>query len=307
MILSMQLPVVVERVNRVLDGVVDVEVEWEGGDLHGRVGEHVVHCRVTRLAAMVPGATAGDAAAKATSVDDQGRTVATQCFHVPFSILDTNECLLPQGHVMRHRCSESSICVNTVGSYECVCPRVDGKDNPSVDGPSIGGGDDDAADAFWTQLAHEDRSKWEISFNTTSLSSCPSRPSTHNCCPDRAHTSDGMACRSRFQCPIDPCASDASATAASRRHNCARKATCVRTLDPLDVPANFRCQCPNGLMGNGKQCGPDDPKPQPKVMYDGITPTEETIKNDYYCDCTRPVVDACSGFPPCKGTISNET
>ena len=36
-------------------------------------------------------------------------------------------------------------------------------------------------------------------------------------------------------------------------------------------------------------------------MFDGVTPTEETVKNDYYCDCTKPVLDACSGFPPCKG------
>jgi hypothetical protein len=54
-------------------------------------------------------------------------------------------------------------------------------------------------------------------------------------------------------------------------------------------------------MGNGRKCRPGiDPKPVPKVMFDGKTPTEETIKNNYYCDCTRPVVDACTGFPPCK-------
>jgi hypothetical protein len=56
-------------------------------------------------------------------------------------------------------------------------------------------------------------------------------------------------------------------------------------------------------MGNGLQCTPADPKPQPMVMFDGVTPTEDTVKNNYYCDCTKPIVDACSGFPPCKGKL----
>jgi hypothetical protein len=57
-------------------------------------------------------------------------------------------------------------------------------------------------------------------------------------------------------------------------------------------------------MGNGKACRPGiDPKPEPKVMFDGVTPTETTIKNNFYCGCNKPIIDACSGFPPCKGTL----
>jgi hypothetical protein len=55
-------------------------------------------------------------------------------------------------------------------------------------------------------------------------------------------------------------------------------------------------------MGNGKACRPGiDAPPQPKVMFDGVTPTALTVKNNFYCGCTKPKVDACSGFPPCQG------
>lgn len=86
-------------------------------------------------------------------------------------------------------------------------------------------------------------------------------------------------------------------------NDCADNADCVRSEKPTDSP-NYTCQCPEGLMGNGRLCQEGiDPKPEPKVMFDGKTPTELTIKNNYYCGCTKPEVDACSGFPPCKGTF----
>ena len=88
---TIQLPVVVERINKVLEGVVDVEVEWTGGDLQGQVGEHFVQCKVTRLKSIISGGYDGE-----TFVDDEGRNVFTQCFHVPFTIVDTNECVVPK-------------------------------------------------------------------------------------------------------------------------------------------------------------------------------------------------------------------
>ena len=269
---------VVGRVNQVLEGVVDVEVEWTGADLHGRVGEHIVQCKVTRLASSVHSSQE-----HLISTDELGRQLVTQCFHVPFTILDTNECLLAEGHPMRHKCHESSRCVNTVGSYECLCRGLD--DELAVTIPET------VDDLFWLRLDTQKRSPWDLSFSSAALTSCPSAPSTYGCCPEHVHTKDGASCRASFRCPEDPCI---------KHHTCAHSAKCARTESPMDEP-NYKCQCPDHLMGNGHVCRPGiDVKPQPKVGFDG-TPTKETIDNDYYCDCTKPVVDACAGFPPCKG------
>lgn len=269
---------VVEKVNRVLDGVVDVEVEWSGADLHGRVGQHFVKSTVTRLASAV----ASDNLE--ITLDEDGREVTTQCFHVPFTILDTNECALPAGHTMKHRCPAPSICVNTIGSYECICPQLAENSNGSI----VPG--NTADEEFWAELEATDRSPWEVSYASESKSSCPSSASTRGCCPEAGHSTEGQKCRARFHCPTDPCTSS----------ECADNAFCTRAKSPTDHP-NYTCECPAGLMGNGRACQRGDPEPEPKVMFDGKTPTELTVKNNFYCGCTKPVVDACSGFPPCKG------
>jgi hypothetical protein len=58
-------------------------------------------------------------------------------------------------------------------------------------------------------------------------------------------------------------------------------------------------------MGNGHKCREGiDPLPKPMVKFDGITPTDETKKNDLYCSCTKPIVDPCAGFPKCEGMLT---
>ena len=92
----------IETINREVEGVVDVEVEWTGSDLQN-VGEHTIQCKVTRLASVIQGATDD------VFVDDTGREVSSLCVHIPLTILDTNECMLLPHHRMRLQCQNSAI------------------------------------------------------------------------------------------------------------------------------------------------------------------------------------------------------
>ena len=259
--------------------MVDVEVEWTGSDLHGKVGDHMIQCKVTRLVSAI----SGHVPEEETVEDSEGRQVLLQCFQLPFTILDTNECILPEGHVLRHKCQDPALCVNTIGSYDCLCPKLGESQQGDLEGD----------EGFWKQVAEQPRSPWERSYSSPSKSSCPSSASTHDSCPRLAHSIEGKACRAAFTCPKDPCVAG--------RNTCSSNAQCLRVEEnPLATP-NHDCVCPKGLMGNGHACGKGDVKPKPMVKYDGITPTEETLKNNYYCGCTKPEVDACDGFDPCKG------
>ena len=256
--------------------------------MHRRVGEHQVEMDVTRLLSAVDkDLTTGTGVTQ----DEFGRDVITQCFIFPFQILDTDECTLPSGHVMRHRCAAPSYCVNTIGSYECVCP-VGGR----AGGTDPLGSAKVADDQYFADLASQKRTSWDLSLASSSASSCPGSPSTRSCCRDgqSGSAASGDDCRAAFRCPVDPCG-------ASGDNDCASSARCVRSDSPLDRP-QYQCQCPSGLMGNGRAYRKGiDAKPRPMVEYDGVTPTAETLRNDFYCGCTKPVVDPCAGFPKCEG------
>lgn len=216
----------------------------------------------------------------------------TQCFLIPVTILDVDECSLPIGEPMRHQCHESSICVNTLGSYECLCPLGDRK---------IAIPEGAASKAFWEEVAAQPRSPWELSLGPSSVSSCPALASTFDCCYGDAHDSkEGVECRARFKCPIDPCSDKGD-------NDCVSASECLRASSPLADPT-YTCDCKEGLMGNGHTCRKGiDLDPKPMVRFDGVTPTEETVKNGLYCGCTRPVIDPCAGFPKCEGEFRKRT
>ncbi|EJK45231.1 hypothetical protein THAOC_36159, partial [Thalassiosira oceanica] len=234
-------------------GVVDVEINWSGAELHRRVGDHIVSCTVTRLAetAESPGVT--------KTTDEHGREVVSQCYEVPFTISDVDEWELRM----------------------CLPVRI---------APNIS---DDSADAYLEQINKESRNAWELS---TSKGPCPSKASTFSCCDEDGQSVEGRQCRSQFSCPSDPCSAETPA--------CDSSAVCRRTASPLARP-NHICECPEGSLGNGKSCPRSSRKRlEPKVKYDGATPTEETrraLEAGAICGCNKPTVDVCDGFPKCPG------
>jgi len=288
--------------------VVDVEVAWTGAELHRRVGERIVKCTVTRLREslgkkmmrqMIDSEEEEESSSE-VKIDEHGREIVTQCFEVPFTILDVNECTISSSDtsssnnsIMAHRCQPPSICVNTLGSYECVCPSSSFPSSPSDDFiPTT---------QFWEDITfNQHRTPWEVSYGRSSESSCPNSPSTYGCCDDDGHSREGAVCRSTFRCPIDPCDDVESP--------CSSNAACQRSSSPLAHP-NYTCECPPGLMGNGKPCPKynkqqqhQQQKQQPKVKYDGKTPTESTkrlLDAGLLCGCTKPTVDPCDGYHDC--------
>jgi len=283
--LSGVFSVAFDRINKELDGVKDVQVDYNGGDLHGRVGEHIINCTVTRMASTVKKEQLPlDEVQESRDYKDTHEVI--QCFQLPFTIEDTDECALPEGHAMAHQCQAPAMCVNTIGSYECVCPRLDERKSNILGTPT-----------YFEELMEQPRSAWELSFETQAQSSCPSSATTFGCCSGFGDEPKGATCRADFRCPKDPCGS-------AKDNTCVSQAQCARNESPNPtgmLDQTYQCNCKFGLMGNGYKCRPNiDPDPKPMVKFDGVTPTEETKKNNFYCGCSKPRIDACAGFPPCK-------
>ncbi|KAL7518361.1 hypothetical protein ACHAWX_003198 [Stephanocyclus meneghinianus] len=269
------LSLIHSKINADVTNVMGIDIQWSGTEIHRRVGERLVRSSVTRLKDY-------------EGEDHAEKNHITQCFEVPFTILDVDECQVNSGE-WAHKCKHPSICVNTLGSYECICPLLDGGGmGESLNEHNV------ASTDFWNAIQQQPRSSWEKSLSSSAESSCPDHASTYLCCEEDGHSNDGSLCRSSFKCPVDPCSN-------LQANNCAVNAKCHRTESPLSHPPYF-CACPPGTMGNGRKC-PKNEIPRPKVKYDGVTPTEETqifLTKGLICGCSVPVVDGCSGFK-CSG------
>jgi hypothetical protein len=238
------LRVVVEKVNREMAGVTNVQITWDGfrmDQTSGIVGVHHVQTLVERSSA----------------VDGRPR-----CFIVPMEILDTNECTLPPSHEWYHQCSPSAICVNTIGSYDCLCPLLDPQHQATLMNLLT---NTSTQAQGWNEVQYgPKRSLWEKNLPSSSSSSsssktnkCHGEGSTKFCCESNAHSVEGKLCRSTFLCPLDPCGDSTTTSSFSSStpssSPCDTLATCKRSTHPWDSP-NYSCTCPEGTIGNGHKC-----------------------------------------------------
>lgn len=156
--------------NRELDDVKDVVLNWSGSDVHlAKVGDHAIQCTVTRSIK--------------SQTNDEDEAVE-QCWEVLFTITDTDECLLYRGHAMAHKCQWPAFCLNTIGSYECECPIIDSSLDTSLwnyalaDGRSTCSGKKSTQDCctFDAQLDSGCRSKFRCPHDP-----CDESHGRHNC------------------------------------------------------------------------------------------------------------------------------
>ena len=263
------LRVVVEKINREIEGVQNVQITWDGSTLRQQqngVGLHHVQTLVER-----------------------STTSQQQCFIVPMEIQDTDECTLPPSHEWYHKCHSSAVCINTIGGYECLCPLLNPqhqsilieKFQANMKSNSIGTTQQQEWD---DSISHPfgNRSLWEVNLPissdskiTTAVNKCHGEASTKFCCDSDAHSVQGRICRSTFICPMDPCNSTSSPSPCD-----AKLATCTRSIHPWDTP-NFSCTCPEGYIGNGHACP-------------STTLTDEDPYSYYLCGCKPIQVDLCA-------------
>ena len=124
------------------------------------VGDHEV---VTTVSHMIEGE---DDESSSEGVVGGGKMV-TRCYLIPFFIEDVDECSLPPSNPHSHSCDSSTVCENTVGSYDCTCP------SHLVSLPS---------------------------------STCPGTSSSSSCCYDQKNNKEEeLTCKKLFKCPAEKC------------------------------------------------------------------------------------------------------
>lgn len=133
-------------------------------------------------------------------------------------VLEDGECVDIDECALGGVCPESSICVNTDGSYSCECDvgfnEVGGRCVDIDECLGQGGGHDCSANA-----------------------SCGNTPGSFRCVCDEGYLGDGHECED-----ADECAGEGGG------HDCDERAVCTNT------PGSFSCACVEGYGGDGREC-----------------------------------------------------
>lgn len=156
----------------------------------------------------------------------------TSCYNIPIVIEDIDECSLPASNPYRHKCHNSAVCQNTVGSYECSCPG----DYFGVEGSGS-----------FVQPTFLIRASNGL---------CGGKKSTGECCYAQDlcdNDSCRLQCKKNFRCTNDPC----------HAHKCHEKARCIPGLNRdlrnlfqsyVENGPNYSCECLEGYKGDGYDC-----------------------------------------------------
>ncbi|CAN0206003.1 unnamed protein product [Ascophyllum nodosum] len=183
-------------INDMLEGVTSMSMDYSGQGINRKVGKFTATAIITRVG---PG-----------DVDEE------LCFEIPYEITDTDECMLPVGQPMRHKCHGSTVCRNTLGSYECECTGgfwgEKGSGSPSLDDKPI---------------------KMEDG-------TCGGEQSTDSCCGRYLpYNVERMAkCREDFKCTSDPC----------KGHTCDEHSWC----SPGRGYEDYECPCKDGFKKDNR-------------------------------------------------------
>ncbi|XP_020600954.1 uncharacterized protein LOC110040108 isoform X2 [Orbicella faveolata] len=163
---------------------------------------------------------------------------------------DLDEC-----NTNTHNCDVNADCVNTVGSYSCMC-----KAGYTGDGQTCNDVDECST------------SSHSCDVNAV----CNNTPASHNCTCKAGYSGDGNTCSDVDECSTNSHGCDVDAVCSNTRgsHTCACKAgysgdgrTCSdvnECSDPLSVcdvnarcqntQGSYRCSCKAGFTGDGKSC-----------------------------------------------------
>jgi len=140
-------------------------------------------------------------------------TKPTTTKYTPTTKRDVNECYLGTD-----RCHYNARCINTIGSYQCVC-------NPGYTG-----------NGYRCKAVDENECKMGT-HQCDEYAQCVNTIGSYTCNCVEGYEGDGYKCQPE---KVDECATGA--------HNCSRYADCI------DKYWGFKCRCQSGYDGDGVTC-----------------------------------------------------
>jgi len=233
--------------------IYSIKFQYEGENKRLQVGRHEIQA----IAQLSENGTESLQRNTQDALENSHFNAQTHLYKAIYVVEDVDECSFSRDHPWHHKCGRGSICVNTIGSYECICPQE-----------TIG------------------YSAMEVAF-----SSCSGVSSTEHCCNDTGKDKD--ECKSMFRCTNDLCLGKCSKNAICVRKN----DTMLSNLDDLGKTKRslqYECRCPKEpkrLIGSGYLCNSQQPIP----MVDRNGNLQGDLSEKDYCGCHDPRIDFCIG------------